>query len=402
VQIRSPLLAVAALALLTACDSASVSKPGPAAPARAIPSSSAAAPVAAPSDPGCTPTRKKGPFTPLDAAFTSGSDGWLLAVVPNSCDSGGTIEARTTADGGLHWSKAAAPRTPWGTGPSAPGSGVSRILFANAEDGWAYDPGLWATHDGGVSWRQVSTGGRSVSAMASTGGSAVAAFGVCGAAGASSGCNTTGTFTVETTSVRGDDWRPVPGGTGHGMPVLAAADGTAYVFGAAPGEDSDKLAASAGPADGSARWHPRPVPGLGSDLPVSLAASAAPGGSLVLACALVGAHPVPTHLYQSADGGLHWTTIATRPFFDGANVIQRTPDGTLFIAGMTDGAELSDDGGRTWTEPASVDRSAAVQGGGAIDAAMTTDADGYAIVTDQGILWLTRDGGQSWQRIPVR
>jgi hypothetical protein len=60
-----------------------------------------------------------------------------------------------------------------------------------------------------------------------------------------------------------------------------------------------------------------------------------------------------TRLYRSADGGARWARFATRPLFDGASVIEQTPNGTLLAGGICNGIELSRNGGRTWaSQPA--------------------------------------------------
>ena len=133
----------------------------------------------------------------------------------NDCAADGIIEARATADGGLQWAKATAPPAPWGgVAPNGSGNvpldGVTRVLFANAKDGWAYGPGLWATHNGGVSWHEISTHRHMVYSMAATSGYAVATFDTCGSV-TGSHCYAPATFTVETTPVHRDAWRPIPG-----------------------------------------------------------------------------------------------------------------------------------------------------------------------------------------------
>ena len=381
---RTPLLAIAALALLTACGSVT--------PTGAVRTSATG--TAATCRPG--PGRTGGTFSPIDASFTSASDGWLLGVVMNACATGGIVEARATVDGGQHWANAAAPLAPWGgVAPNGPGNvpqdGVTRVLFANAEDGWAYGPGLWVTHNGGTSWHEVSTRRHVVYSMAVTSGYAVAAFDTCGSAGPY--CYAPATFTVETTPVHRDAWRPAPGAAGVGAPALAAAGGTAYAYGAGTPDFPGKLTLLAGPVNGSRPWHSRVMPCP----PGAITASAASATRLLLACALLGAHPATTRLYRSTDGGARWTQFATRPLFDGASVIEQAPNGTLLVGGIYNGIELSRDGGRTWVQPANVDDSNSIQGGGYLAAALVTNDDGY-VIGYLGPLWVTRDGGKSWQQ----
>ena len=112
-------------------------------------------------------------------------------------------------------------------------------------------------------------------------------------------------------------------------------------------------------------------------------------------------HPTTTHLYRSADGGARWKQFATRPLFDGASVIEQARNGTLLVGGIYNGIELSYDGGLTWAQPAKVDDSTSIQGGGYLTAALVTDDDGY-VLGYLGPLWITRNGGKSWRQISVR
>jgi len=77
-----------------------------------------------------------------------------------------------TLDGGAHWVGLPAPRaalTLVETASSATTANVSRIRFADPSNGWAYGPGLWATHDGARSWHQVPIAGRVISLEAAAG-----------------------------------------------------------------------------------------------------------------------------------------------------------------------------------------------------------------------------------------
>lgn len=64
-----------------------------------------------------------------------------------------------TADGGAHWSLMRTPHVWLDNGGSARPQ-VNRVVFADRADGWLYDQYnsrfVWATHDGGASWQEVS------------------------------------------------------------------------------------------------------------------------------------------------------------------------------------------------------------------------------------------------------
>jgi hypothetical protein len=346
-------------------------------------------------------TCARGEIGPMSASFISASGGWLLgATLPDCWVSGASrLVVRKTNDGGRHWSAVPAPPAPvpWTSGSGGPpAASVSEIYFADARDGWAFGPGLWSTHDGGATWHRVATGGRSVYSLTATDGHVVAAFLSCG-----TGCGrgAASSFTIETTPARSDSWRPVPGAAGLGQPQVTAAGGTAYALGArSSNSDMAPALLLTGPADGTARWHAHATPchAIGSNM-----TTAVTGRDLVMACAMLGAHPTPNHLYRSDDSGAHWRQFSVVGLYDGTTSLSVAPDGTLLLAGIYNGVGLSSDGGRSWHWPATVDHAQAVGGGDLIDAAMTSNDDGFVIV-GWGLLWITRDAGRTWTQVIVR
>jgi hypothetical protein len=386
-----------AVAFVTACgappsgsatSTASVASTSSSAASSSAASSSAASATAT-CGPGGSPGVQSGP---VDASFVSGSAGWLLDETFNDCTQHGTVAVYKTTDGGLKWTKVTAPAAPWGGGPVTSPDSVSAVLFANAKDGWAYGPALWATHNGGASWHQVSTHGYEVYSMAATGTSVLAAFDGCGEAGPA--CENPETFKVETAEVHTDTWRAVPGAAGKGTASLSAQAGTAYAFRLVSSPPPVYLGLLTGPANGSRAWHAEATPCAQG----AIADSAATASHVLLACALLGAHPATTHLYSSTNSGATWKQFATLGLYDGASVIEETPNGTLLAGGIY-GIELSRNGGRTWTSPV-VDTSPAIGGGSGIMAALTTNADGYLIAWENAV-WITRDGGRTWKQVKV-
>jgi photosystem II stability/assembly factor-like uncharacterized protein len=92
--------------------------------------------------------------------FIDTQTGWLLARACSPCDGTGrglTTTLRFTRDGGQTWSALPAPPAEltgpayFPADPSQP-NGVSSIRFATRKDGWAFGPGLYSTHDGGLTW----------------------------------------------------------------------------------------------------------------------------------------------------------------------------------------------------------------------------------------------------------
>jgi photosystem II stability/assembly factor-like uncharacterized protein len=312
---------------------------------------------------------------------------------------------RKTTDGGRHWSPIAAPPAPWpAAGTLTHANSVDEIYFADARDGWAFGPGLWATHDGGATWRRVDTRGLSVFSLAATDGHVIAVFQHC-VQECSSGAAST--FTVETSPSGADAWRPVPGGGGIGLPVVTAAGGTAYALGAdgtppkgaGPDDYRTPTLLLSGPADGTAPWRRQVTPCVTAAAATITAVTA---NSLLMACGLLGAHPTTNHLYRSQDSGAHWRQFANVGLYDGADTVAATPDGKLFVDGIVAGLELSRDGGRSWLRPATLDGPASqVENGGLIEFGMTTNNDGF-LVARYGPFWITSDGGLTWMPVTVR
>ena len=95
-------------------------------------------------------------FSPQSFTAISELAWWLLG--PGSCPAGeappcGSI-LRTT-DGGGSFVGVPAPATPL----AVRDGGYTQIRFADPDDGFAFDPALYATHDGGVTWHPVDVGG---------------------------------------------------------------------------------------------------------------------------------------------------------------------------------------------------------------------------------------------------
>lgn len=336
---------------------------------------------------------------PIAVSFVSANNGYLLGITLSDCAaaSASKIAVRRTTDGGLTWTALPSPPAPWG-GVTPDGTGripadaVTSVLFADARDGWAFGPGLWATHDGGATWHKVATGGRAVQHMAAAGGQVIASLESCDPSDAS--CDGARPVGVESSPASQDAWRLVPGAAGG--TAVAAQAGTGFAVSAGTGQFGTDEELLAGPADGSARWAGRPLPCRQG----AVALAAVTAARLMLACAQLGAHPATTYLYWSSDAGAHWTRFAVLGLYDGASAIEQAPDGTVLVAGIYNGVELSRDGGRTWTSPAAVDGSDSVQGGGPVTTGLVTSEEGY-VIGWLGPLWITRDAGRTWAKVPV-
>ena len=298
-------------------------------------------------------------FQPWAASFVSPSTGFVLGGVgcrfvpgvQHPCAA--VVEA--TSDGGATWRRLAAPgprlepiQSSFFTAP------VSAITFADARNGWLYDAGLWATHDGGGHWSRIALKAR-VTAVVAAGGWAYAAVN----GGSATGVRHTGpvgkpplTDPVLRTPVGRDDWQPVralPQIATNGYPSQLAAAGAAAFAGLQLANGATQLwsgardrwhriaspCTNAGPFDELDAVSPdalvalcaEPVIVISTDAGAHARRAALPKGlpaigplgvptgqaRVILVAspgrgyALVGIRPVPGVIYRTTDAGHTWT-----------------------------------------------------------------------------------------------
>jgi hypothetical protein len=318
-----------------------------------------------------------------------------------------------TADAGKTWTGVPAPLT----GPPDGATGVGQIRFLNPENGWAFGPELYATHDGGRVWTRVSTNGRRVTDLETVNGRAFALFASCSGTGPAIAGQCT-SYTLYSSPASGEDWTPVgastSGLTGGGQ---AGEHGSAAIV--LTGADGHLLAPDgmlyAGPTDGSAPWQAvariPPACAVGQaqadGQPAGALLAAADATALVLACALP---PVPGGaqkklIFASADGGVGWHPIepvTAGPAFVApaalatATSLAASPAGTV-VLGTNQGIDVLPAGARSWQRAALTGAPAPAAGFSFVG--MTTDEQGVAVPADAtaGTVWFTFDGGRDWQ-----
>lgn len=369
------------------------SSPSPSADASA---SATASPAASTSN-GPTGGPVPAGFQPVSVTFASADDGWVLGTVP--CTGSGTCDASIvrTIDGGRTWTGIPAPQSgivPQGETPGP--DAVRGLRFADALDGWAFGPALFATHDGGATWRHVTlpgTGADSgVMALETSAGFVHAAF-----------FDGTGAVVrIATSPVGQDAWTvsptTVPVGAGpvpHAQLVLHGAAGWLI--------EVDRTVVG-GARLAAGEWQAWQPPCLDANGPATLAAATERG---VLAACDVGVWSTPTgvHLYASADGGTTFVEAAAKPPVSGLDGVAASGPGSsaIVVAGSLSGVGsalvASFDGGRTWAATYTL------KGAGSFsDVGFTTADQGVAITTSgvgEGRLLMTRDGGRSWSAVSI-
>jgi photosystem II stability/assembly factor-like uncharacterized protein len=373
----------------------------------------------APASPSVTPSSEPPatapPAVPANFAATSvtfvGPDiGYVVgqAGTPGQCtgpDPRICTSLAGTTDAGHTWHGVPAPVA----GPPAGPAGVSQVRFFDTSNGWAFGPQLWATHDGGHSWQQISTGGMRVIALEAAGQRVFAVWAQCTGRGAdfATGCTSAALYSA---APGGDHWAPVAG-TGTGFTMSSSAGSAALVLTSHRGYllPPDGVLLS-GPVTGRGSWQPVTgsatpcLPGTAQAsgqpsaalLATTTASAARPGLVLVCAGQAAGGSQQKT-VYTSADGGQSWQQAGQAPAAGTATSVAGSTAGTIVLA-TTQGLQVSTDGGATWT---------AGQGtlppGGFSYVGMTEPKQGVAVPADPDVhaVWFTYDGGTTWRKSPI-
>ena len=318
--------------------------------------------------------------------FVSADAGWVLGT--GTCTSGSCAAMARTSDGGTTWSPAPAPATAMAEGPGQATSGVSGLRFADLQDGWAYGPDLWVTHDGGTTWARVTIPGLPANAPVfalETAGGIVHAAVLDG-----------GNFRVASSPVASDNWTvspvQVPVGAGPVPAVQLVLSGAAGWL----VENDRTVVGGARLASGTwVAWTPPCADVVG---PAFLAASSPT--ELAAACDVgLWSNPTGDHLYVSHDGGSTFTPSGTAaPLTMAAMAAMASP--SVVVVGGSDatGSVLvaTTDAGRTWSVVARL------PAGQIADLGFTTATQGVVIVGGAGAsasLLMTRDGGQTWHAV---
>jgi photosystem II stability/assembly factor-like uncharacterized protein len=343
-------------------------------------------------------------FRPSSVTFVGTGTGWVIgqAGTPGHCATEFCTSVARTDNAGDSWAGVPAPLT----GAADGGTGVSQIRFLNLDDGWAFGPELWATHDGGQTWAQVDTHGQRVTDLETVGDWVFAVFATCTGDGAAfaSGCTS---FTLYSSPAWTDDWTPVGAAT-SGL-TAAAPGGAASLFltetrGYLLAPDGTLYAGRVDVVDRTPAWQAVGyIPCAGAvgraqadGQPAGALIGAKDAQNLILACT---PHPVSGFslqkklIYASSDGGASWHMIAVAPTNGVATSVAASKTESVILA-TDQGIDLLPAGSTTW-QPLTL---TGPPPGGFSYVGMTTDRQGIALPADPqaGTVWFTFDGGQTW------
>lgn len=350
----------------------------------ATPASSTPSPAASPTpSPAATPSAAAPPpagATARSITFISLTQAWVLAAAP------GPVVLHTT-DRGRHWST---------VGPINEGSaGAKEIRFADASNGWAFNPGLYATHDGGAHWAAVPMQG-SVLALEIANATAWALVSRC-AAQPTPGCSTPSQLL--STPVAADHWTPVPAAlpATPSQAQLVAHGSGAFVLAAA---NPPALLASTSGA----------FTALHDPCPTGLAPSALAGSSPVnvdILCSGNGAAGSSSkQVMVSTDAGQSFHAVAAAPLQGQPQALAAGSITTIALAAASGASEIYRTTGAdtTWATVLSFpDGGAGWQDLGFTDAthAVVIHETGPAAGSATGAVYLSDDAGATWHTSPL-
>jgi hypothetical protein len=354
-------------------------------------------------------------FRPASVTFVgaeNGTGGVVGAVVGQAgppCATSVCTSLAGTSNYGQSWYGVSAPVAP---GPSG-SSGVSQLRFANLLDGWAYGPALYETNGGGYPWHKESTYGYRVIDLEASPARAFAVFGTCYGTGAdyAASCSS---FSLWTSVPGGRTWTQVnlPSAdepmksTSSAAPLLLISGGnTGYLLTPSGEVLSGPATRAGGPwsAVGTAKCKPGTPSTSGQAAQPT--AQLASGPKLLLACATPTAdgRRFTEAIYSSATGAawqqLGSVTVRGTPTSLTAASSAGAASGVVALA-TTDGIRYSADGGATWQVAAVTGNSPA---GGFSYVGMTDVDQGVAVPTNTslGEVYVTNDGGKTWQASPI-
>jgi hypothetical protein len=337
-----------------------------------------------------------------------------------------------TPDYGGSWYGVSAPKA----GPPSGSAGVSQVRFLTLRNGWAFGPGLFVTHDGGVHWTPERANGLRVTDLETAGNRAFALFASCTGTGAryASGC--TG-LTLMSSAAGSNSWQPVGGvpklQAGSQSPAASPSSSPSAPTSPAAATGSQGLSASlvlvdgppgnasagtgyllapdgtifSGRLDGTA-WHaagkaPCNPGGPQQDGQPSAALLAADSGGLVMVCTGPAYGGSQRKVLWSSSSGRQWQRSGTPPVAGVATSLASAAGTTLVLA-TNSGLEVSHTSGRIWKQAALSQAGAPPAGTGFSYVGMTNQHDGVAVPADPslGEVFITHDGGGTWYPSPIQ
>jgi hypothetical protein len=341
-------------------------------------------------------------FEPGSVSFISASQGFVLGVSPCTTEPC-TATLVTTANGSKTWAATAAPPAPFASASSPSSGSVSKVLFANASDGWVYGPTLWATYNGTQSWAKVKLGGP-VYLLATSAHEVYAVVGSCSPSAHNCPTPTLRLERATVGSVGSSAWHTIAGVSGYGTTALLTAK-SANVWVSFSPKSAGAVMTWRSSNSGST-WQRLPNPCYQPSQATDLAGTASPGGNIVfeLCAGNPGAGQEGKSLWESTNGGKSGHVVSQLPL-GGLALSIAAPSRDDILVTAVSGASFvyrSTNRGSTWATHTFADG-----GSGFYDFAFATRSFGNTVEgspadgpNDARVLETT-DGGVTWSPVHI-
>jgi hypothetical protein len=361
--------------------------------------------LALPASPAAAaPSRASAPpadFHAQSESWLSPQDGWLLGSAP--CDGDTCTTVIGTTNGGGKWNTLGTLTAPLTIEDK---TGVTELRFADDMHGWAFEPALWATNDGGATWKKqkLPGGGHLVLGLAAD---ADAAYMIVSPCTFNDGNCTDPAVLWK--SKPGHAWKKVtsvtlPAFFGFGIASLAVHGTTAYVGVPAFLTQDDAQAPMDvlyATVDGT-QWQTRTDPCDPSNGETLAGIAAISDTKVALLCqANIGFGKAAKRVLRSSDNAQTTKSAGTMPQLGITSAIAAAPNGTLAVSSYSIGSWIYlNQGGKHWTTSEDLGDG----GQGWNDITFVSNSVGYVIHgpasccggQGPGGLWETQDGGVNW------
>jgi photosystem II stability/assembly factor-like uncharacterized protein len=321
----------------------------------------------------------------VDLTFVSENSGWALASADCLTTSGRCTALLRTTDG-EHWvslpgARFNVPGVSAGCGIQSP-TCVTNLRFANDQVGYAFGPSaFYMTTDGGTTWDQQPGGAVQLETLDQN---------VIRVTSSGSGCPAWCNVQVETSAVGSTTWTRTKLGQTPGYGVQLTRGGhDAYLlfFGHPAGGGSTATSLLYRSTDDGRTWQAEGEPCPQTSQEIDSAAIAAAGADRVTVECMPRQQPQHYYAATSDDAGAHFTAQPGQiPEAGIGGPIAGDPATVLVAAG--NGLARSTDGGQTWQPVPDVTGEVTFVG-------FESNQVGRA-VTNNRIIWTTRDGGKTW------